>query len=52
MVLDWSLMRVLLAHVEQETICSFLKDAEKANRWKEGQTVNARDLYEFLGETA
>lgn len=42
MVLDWSLMRVLLAHVEQETFCSFLKDAEKANRWKEGQTLTEK----------
>ena len=42
MKLDWNLMRVILAHIEAETIEQFLKDADKLSDWKEGQLLSER----------
>lgn len=42
MKLDWNLMRVILAHVEAETIKEFLDDADSLSEWKEGQLLSDR----------
>lgn len=42
MKLDWNLMRVVLAHVEAETIKEFLDDADSLSEWKEGQLLSDR----------
>ena len=42
MKLDWNLMRVILAHVESETIKEFLDDADSLSEWKEGQLLSDR----------
>ena len=42
MKLDWNLMRVVLAHVEAETIKEFLDDANSLSGWKEGQLLSDR----------
>ena len=42
MKLDWNLMRVILAHVESETIKEFLNDANSLSEWKEGQLLSDR----------
>ena len=42
MKLDWNLMRVILAHIESETIKEFLDDANSLSEWKEGQLLSAR----------
>lgn len=42
MKLDWNLMRVILAHIESETIKEFLNDANSLSEWKEGQLLSDR----------
>lgn len=42
MKLDWNLMRVILAHIESETIKEFLNDANSLSEWKEGQILSDR----------
>lgn len=42
MKLDWNLMRVILAHIESETIKEFLDDANSLSEWKEGQLLSDR----------
>ena len=34
---DWDLIRVILAHVESETLPEFLADLENQKKWIEGQ---------------
>lgn len=38
---DLSLMRVLLAHVEEGTLKDFIDDCSEKPEWQEGQTVDA-----------
>ena len=42
MKLDWNLIRVILAHIESETIKEFLDDANSLSEWKEGQLLSDR----------
>ena len=42
MKFDWNLMRVILAHIESETIKEFLDDANSLSEWKEGQLLSDR----------
>lgn len=42
MKLDLNLIRVILAHTEQETLMDFLNDASKLNEWQEGQYLSTR----------
>lgn len=42
MKLDWNLMRVILAHIESETIKELLNDANSLSEWKEGQLLSDR----------
>lgn len=41
MKIDWNLVRTILAHVESETIETFVKDKNSLEKWTLGQPIGA-----------